>query len=149
MGRHIWENTRWRKTFYCVRTMCSCSDKWNFFITLFPTFSPNHQVTVKKASIFVPINLRILKLRERAHFPPILNKFIYYFNKISEFCPQNLLAKSWQNFGTLEFRYFVEVVNKHSKSVGNVPFLVQISEYRDFSDPLVVWSSLKRVPLLL
>ena len=51
-------------------------------------------------------------LQERAHFPPILNKFIYYLNKISEFCPQNLSAKSWQNFGTLEFRYFVKVVNK-------------------------------------
>ena len=40
---------------------------------------------------------------ERAHNPPILNKFIYYLSKISEFCPQNLSAKSWQDFRTLEF----------------------------------------------
>ncbi len=36
-------------------------------------------------------------VQERAHFPPILNKFIYYLNKISEFCPQNC----WQNLGKI------------------------------------------------
>ncbi len=78
-------------------------------------------------------------IQERAHFPPILNKFIYYLNKILEFCPQNLSARSWQNFGTLEFRYFVKVVNKLIQNRWEVcPFLYIISEYRDFYDPLLV-----------
>ncbi len=78
-------------------------------------------------------------IQERAHFPPILNKFIYYLNRILRFCPQNLSAKSWQNFGTVEFRYFVKVVNKLIQNRWEMcSFLYIISEYRDFSDPLLV-----------
>ncbi len=55
-------------------------------------------MTLPYTTLKDPRNLGIPRsIQERAHFPPILKKFIYYLNKISEFCPQNLSAKSWQN----------------------------------------------------
>ncbi len=84
---------------------------------------PNHQ-GIGEISVF--------RIQERAHFPPTLSKFIYYLNKISEFCPRNLWAKSQKNFGTLEFRYFAKVVNRFLQNWWEMcPFLHRSWSFRN------------------
>ncbi len=51
-------------------------------------------------------------MQERAHFPPILNKFIYYFNKISELQDSEILPRFCQQILWTKFLDFVKVVNK-------------------------------------
>ncbi len=45
-----------------------CSSEYDVKYRVYQNIGPNHQVTVKKASIFAPINLRFLKLPRKGTF---------------------------------------------------------------------------------